>query len=223
DGPDLKVKAVGQQSAAHAVALPVKYQEKFTVTGYFIPNEGDYAPSPKVISTLQVLPAVKRYYFVASDVQARQNFLKAMAIQGDGFLDNTHPENMRHVIAINTTLATLPDPLPNGTNDTWTFIDSHILLAPGGPKGCHNLPLVVGQSCAIVRVGQNCGGDGEVIPDQSTIDVQGFGQRVAMDNVANLPGFGGVYHIDILAASRAAALAIAGQRIVVLRNYFVPP
>ncbi|NKB15682.1 MAG: hypothetical protein HC774_00180 [Sphingomonadales bacterium] len=130
---------------------------------------------------------MRQFYTINSAVAANQSFLRETALQGYGYLADGR------LVIPQITPGVAPNPLPQGVNRNWRFLNANIVVAPAGavPLGNRGNALVDGSSAAIVRNGVR----GVVMPNLATFRVQGRPEiRTADDRVT---ADAGIYHIDL--------------------------
>jgi hypothetical protein len=204
--PVLKVKFKVFKSPDHNM-LPALYKNQFHLTGYYTPSEADARwTGPKVTNTTVRIARNtpdEQLYTITSPRAAKRDFLRSLAIEGEGFLDDN-----THVISQNVTTPGTSNPIET---------TSTIVIDNGQPKGTRNRNLVVDSSCAITRDPSN----GVVIPDAATLHIVGqAGEWSAIDRVKLINSAGGHYHIDLYKGTdRAAAEGINTDADVILVDY----
>jgi hypothetical protein len=140
----LKVKftheGLEHESEEH-VMLPAIYRTQFAITGYYTPNEINFSGN-KVTNTMKTTgsslnPGTYKRYIITSSVAAREGFLQAIAIEGEGYLENEQHVHVNNVTRVGTSNPILIDSTVVPDNDT-----------PQGKWGA----LVNNDSCAIVKL-----------------------------------------------------------------------
>ena len=202
--PALKVQARGAKSLEHNM-LPALYKNQFHITGYSTPSEGDsrFTGARVTHTTLTTgSGATRRVYDITSPRAAKSDFLKSIAVEGEGYF-----EDGTHAVVSNRTTPGTSNPI-----ETTTTITTNNLR----PKGTRNRDLIADSSCAITR----SSGNGIVIPDAVSVHVVGqAGNWSAIDQVSSTET-GGVYHIDLYKGfDRAAADLISADTEVILLDY----
>jgi hypothetical protein len=191
--PDLVVSALGASSPSHNM-LPAVYRTSFAITGYFTPRE--VSGGVKVDAAELTTQNPSKRYIITSAHSGRVEFLRKVAIEGEGYFDDGS-----HAAATNHTRPGTSDPI---------IIDSTITIDTTQPTGSTGATLVADSSCAVVFT---------VIPKSAQIEIAGYGGRSAVDTVSSSQT-GGVYHIDLYKGfDETAANQISDTRSVTLNSY----
>lgn len=205
--PALKLAVKDSKSAEHYM-VPALYKNSFHITGYYTPSESDPRFTGALVTTTTLTTGkgtpTWRMYTITSSRAAKEDFLKSIAVEGEGyFSDGTH------AVVNNRTESGTSNPI-----ETTTTITSNTLP----PKGTRNRNLVANASCAIVRNPST--GDGIVVPDAATLQLVGqAGRWSAIDRVSDTET-GGYYHIDLYKGfDRVAAGMISTDTEVILLGY----
>lgn len=204
--PALKLAVKEVKSAEHHM-LPALYKNIFHITGYFTPSESDPRFTGPLVTRTTLFTGsgtTQRRYDITSSRAAKEDFLKSIAVEGEGyFSDGTH------AVVSNRTTPGTSNPI-----ETTTTVTSDNLP----PKGTRNRNLVANSSCAIVR--NSSTGDGIVVPDAATLQIVGqSGRWSAIDRVSGTET-GGTYHIDLYKGfDRVAANMISVDTEVILLGY----
>jgi hypothetical protein len=204
--PGLRLSVKEVKSAEHQM-LPALYKNTFHITGYFTPSESDPRFTGSLVTSTTLFTgsgSTRRRYDITSSRAAKEDFLKSIAVEGEGyFSDGTH------AVVNNQTQPGTSNPIV-----TTTTVTSNNLP----PKGTRNRNLVANSSCAIVRNPNT--GDGIVVPDAATLQIVGQqGRWLAIDRVSSTET-GGTYHIDLYKGfDRVAASMISADTEVILLGY----
>jgi hypothetical protein len=202
--PVLKMQARGAESPEHNM-LPALYKNQFHITGYSTPIESDPRFTGARVNHTTLTTgsgATRRVYDITSPRAAKSDFLRSLAVEGEGYF-----EDGTHAVVSNRTTPGTSNPI-----ETTTTITTNNLR----PKGTRNRDLVADSSCAITRIS----GNGIVIPDAASVHVVGqTGDWSAIDQVSSTET-GGVYHIDLYKGfDRAAADLISADTDVILLEH----
>ncbi len=154
---------------------PALYRNQFHITAYSTSNEADFNGTA-VNDVGYYVKSLNHYYFIHSNVAARDSFLKDVSIEGFGVTLNNIT-----LQAVDTPRGA-PNPLPAGTNAKTRFFNMNMVQRPH-PLGIANRPLVYNNSCAITRYkGTN---RGQTIPDLSNIIVVGAENTTYKNRISN--------------------------------------
>lgn len=151
------------------------YRRNFHITAYSTSNEADFNGN-SVNDVEYYVRSLNHYYYIHSNVAARDQFLKDVSIEGFGItLNNITLQSVDAPRAV-------PNPRPAGTNEKTRFFTVN-MVQRAHPLGIANRPLVYDNSCAITRYKGTI--RGQTIPDSSTIIVVGAANTTYKNRAGN--------------------------------------